>query len=217
MSFFHVCSFITPIDADVHARDLPKLLHVLRPVFARCKVSYQLGDAAIERLHASERSFDEIWTNTSGPEKNVVSDFEHAVAGRDDTTVWMNALGPLLHRAPGTTAPRWYGHWRMDRGFHELQLRLTSIDGQLHELEVWFPLVGYPLTPLRLAGTGLVEGDAAAASANREAIVPLIAPLRAALGLPPGSWTVEGGFAFDFPAERDEMERVLARAVAERP
>jgi hypothetical protein len=55
MSFFHVCSFITPIDADVHARDLPKLLHVLRPVFAPCEVSYKFGDEEIETA-ACERA-----------------------------------------------------------------------------------------------------------------------------------------------------------------
>jgi hypothetical protein len=73
------------------------------------------------------------------------------------------------------------------------------------------------LTALRLAGTSLVEGDAAAAKANRDAIVPLIAPLRAAVGLPPGSWNIEGDFDFDRPAEYEEIKRILAAAVAERP
>jgi hypothetical protein len=60
MGFLHTCSFTTPIDADVHACDLPKLLHVLRPVFAPCEVSYRLGEAEMETLHASPRKFDEI-------------------------------------------------------------------------------------------------------------------------------------------------------------
>jgi hypothetical protein len=222
MSFFHVCSFITPIDADVHACDLPKLLHVLRPVFAPCKLSYQLGDAEIVPLHASARRSDPLWTGeakttehltvyTPGPEEKVLSDFERAVAGRDDTTVWMNTIGPLFHRASDTTTPRWYGHWQMDNGLHELvQVRLTSIDGQLHELEVLFPLIGYPLTASRLEGDRVVRGDPAAAKANREAIIPLIAPLRAAIGLPPGSWNVDGEFDFDRPDDYEDIKRMLA-------
>jgi hypothetical protein len=107
-------------------------------------------------LHASVRSVDELWTGevkttghltayTPGAEEQVLADFERAVAGRDDTTVWMNALGRLLHRAPGTTTPRWYGHWQMDDGFHELvEIRLSSVDGGVHELEVLFPVIGYP-------------------------------------------------------------------------
>ena len=222
MSFLHVCSFITPVDADVRARDLPKLLHVLRPVLAPCDLSYKFGDEQIVSLYASPRFADEQWTGevktderltayTPGAEEKVVTEFARAVAGRGDTTVWMNVRGPLFHRAPATTTPRWYGHWRLDAGVHELvELRITAIDGQLHELELLFPLIGYPLTATRLDDDRVVEGDATAAKANREAIVPLIPKLRAAIGLPPGSWTVDGEFDFDYPDDYAEIKRVLA-------
>jgi hypothetical protein len=224
MSFLHVCSFITPIDSDVRARDLPNLLRVLRPVFAPCELSYKFGDAAIETLHASERPTDALWTGEvktderltaymPGAEEKVVADFESAVADRDDTTVWMNVIGPLFHRAPGTATSRWYGHWRIDGGVHELvELRLTAIDAQLHELELLFPLIGYPLTASRLEDDRVVEGDTDAAKANREAIVPLIAQLRTAIGLSPGNWNIDGEFDFDYPSDYEAIKHMLAKS-----
>jgi hypothetical protein len=38
----------------------------------------------------------------------------------------------------------------------------------------------------------------------------LIPKLRAAIGLPPGSWTVDGEFDFDYPDDYAEIKRVLA-------
>jgi hypothetical protein len=168
------------------------------------------------------RSIDELWTGevkttghltayTPGAKEQVLADFERAVAGRDDTTVWMNALGPLIHRAPGTTTPRWYGHWQMDDGFHELvEIRLSSIDGGLHELEVLFPVIGYPLTASQLDGDRVSKGDATAAEANREAIVPLIAQLRTSIGLPVGAWSVGGEAEFNYPDDLNDIKRILA-------
>jgi hypothetical protein len=99
----------------------------------------------------------------------------------------------------------------MDDGLRELiEIRLTSIDGQLHELEIVFPLIGYPLTSSRLKGDRVIRGDRSAAKANREAIIPLFAGLRPVIGLPPGRWNVEGEVYFDRPADYEDIKHVLA-------
>jgi hypothetical protein len=70
-------------------------------VLAPCAISYKLGDDEMVPLYASARRADALWfgetktderltTYTPGAEEKIRSDFERAVADRDDTTVWMN-------------------------------------------------------------------------------------------------------------------------------
>src|SRR5262249_34058631 len=142
--------------------------------------------------------------------------FEQHMAERDDTVLWMSAEGALYHQAQDTDAPRWYGRWRVkDHVLHELMsFRLTCQPGEPRELELLLPLAAYPLSAARLIlPAQIVDGDPAIARANRDALFPMFARARPALGLTASQarWHLESDFRHMFPDDQNQIEQWLDR------
>jgi len=146
---------------------------------------------------------------TTGAERHLVRDCAPAVRAYDGDKFWFSAIGPVRHRAPDTDEAAWYGRWQTSNGglYELMHVRAEFGAFPISELEVIFPLLGYPLTTSRLEGDRVVAGDPQAAEFNREALLSLLAQVPAAMGQA-STWNVAGEASFDYP---DDIARVKAR------
>lgn len=220
------CSFVLEIDRAIRpprslAEATPALFESLLDVFAPFELAYRTdgGDqvdikrAMVGGLWPGEqRNGDDVLTRYSATGKEVVGELRDRLARTSPRQIWASAEVALCHRAPGTAAPAWYGRWQVGPGvYHELAtVRFYWTDDDLREVDVTFPLAGYPLTSTQLtAQQSVVDGDGATAIANRELILPALARVRGALGLDPSQaqWSNHGEYGFHYPGDEAEIEQ----------
>jgi hypothetical protein len=132
-----------------------------------------------------------------GEASDLVAELRRALAAANPTKLWVGADGGLLHRAPRTDAPAWYGRWRVQRSLHELIEPSFGWSDEQRAVELRFPNEGYPLTSteLRAQADGdrwIDTGDAAVA--NREHLRGVLADIPSVLGLSRDDvrWSLQG-------------------------
>lgn len=143
---------------------------------------------------------------------NLVRELRATLATRNPTSLFVSANGALRHRAPGTAAADWYGHWQLDTGtlLDIVEIRLQWTD-EMHGFELELPHSGYPLTTVQLRGDDSVgPGDPEAARANRAAILPVLAGIPGCLGLAADQvrWSNGGDYAPLFPDDAADLRGV---------
>ena len=196
------------------ATAIPAMFEALLDVFAPLEVSILVDDrwTEIERFDPARRfETSPLWCdeeltrdpiNRCAPTlgTDVVAELHDRLAGITPKKFFVAADGAVLHRAPGTDAPAWYGRWR-GAGLWELaHVSFTWTDDPWRGIEMRCPLGGYPFTPIRPLVKGrLVEGDPALAAENRALWLPSLCKLRAALGFDREevAWHTDGDYDDD--------------------
>lgn len=172
-------------------------------------------DAGAERSRWSGeelRPGDLLTRCSPGPGADLVRELRAALAARNPTSLFIGANGALRHRAPGTAAADWYGHWQLETGalLDLVEIRLQWTD-DMHGFEFELPHSGYPLTSVLLRGDDSVgPGDPEAAHANRAAILPVLAGIPGCLGLTADQvrWSNGGDYAPLFPDDAADLRGV---------
>jgi hypothetical protein len=152
-----------------------------------------------------------------GPARQLIGEARTALAGKLPDKLLVRATGALLHQAPWTPRPGWFGRWRVDHpALHEVVVVRYERSAARHVLELSLPLSGYPLTSSRLTGESRIDpGDPASAAVNRANIVPVVARVRDALGYAAADveWSNGGDYHALYPADRADLDKVWLPAL----
>lgn len=112
--------------------------------------------------------------------------------------------GALHHRAPGDSAPHWYGRWFTDPPPVLDKLIAIRLEwrGQRRYLEISLPHSGYPITSCGLLLENRIsEGVPEVAAANRASIFAALSRAAASFGLQRNEvcWLDDGDYAGLYP------------------
>ena len=220
------------LDMQVHrdakpvafATGVPAMFEALLDVFAPLDVTFKIDDGDVVRIARIDpvRSYnaEPLWCDeeltrdaltrckpTLGTD--VVAELYERFAGTSPKKVCVSAEGALLHRAPGTDEPAWWGRWRSSY-LHELcEVHFWWTDEPWRGFELLCSISGYPFTSVRplVRGT-LAKGDPVIALENRELLFPALARVRAALGFDRHEVTwgnARGDYGAAFPDDRKDI------------
>jgi hypothetical protein len=190
-------------------------IFVLRMVLLRCDGRDQPNLVRLastshrgDPLWAGEEILDDVLTHFTPGDDALISELGSRVTGSQ--TIELTAHGALLHRASGTAAPAFYGRWRHTSWLETFVTVYFTWNEHERELEIAFPLGGYPLTSSRFVGDELQDGDGEAARENARSIVDELAKLRRALALAPDevTWTQFGDYKVWYPEDAEACERI---------
>lgn len=158
-------------------------------------------------LWAGEEILDDVLTHFT-PGDSLLDELDARLTGAG--TLELTAHGALRHRAPGTAAPAFYGRWRHAAWLETFAKVYFTWSDQQRELEIAFPLGGYPLTRSRLTSEEIVDGDVEVARENALAIINVLGRLRHALGLAENeaTWSQSGDYSSWYPDDADACERI---------
>lgn len=208
-----VLDIATAPSKNIIREGAPRLLEALKEVFVPCAIHARLDDVplTLERTKSGVYHGEPLWSgeeitgsqlthfNPNGD--NLVSQLRTALSSANASAFQLTASGALFHRAPGTSSPAWYARWRTPTSLEDAWTVGFTWDADVKEVEVRFPLGGYPLTSSQLGADRIEDGDADAAVENRAGIFSELAQLPAVLGLTRSAWTAEGDFQRWFPED----------------
>jgi hypothetical protein len=222
---FKSCSFVLEIDRTIRrprplAEATPALFESLLDTFAPFEIAYRVDgghQVDIERAMVGglwpgeQQQGGDVLTRCT-PAKEIVGELRDRLAGTSPQQIWASAEVALFHHAAQASRPAWHGRWRTSpTTYRELaSVRFYWTDLDLREVEIAFPLSGYPLTSTRLTGSASIEeGDGATAVVNRELILPALARVRGALGLTAAQarWSTHGEYGFHYPDDEADIQQ----------
>jgi hypothetical protein len=210
---------------------VPAMFEALLEVFAPRDIAMWIDgrETTVDRIDRQRSYGDEpLWLGEEitgdaltgcppGPARELVHEARAVLAGRLPERLVVRATGALLHQAPWTPRPAWFGRWRVDHpALHELVSVRYERSAARHAFEFILPLSGYPLTSSRLTGEAHLDpGDRASAAVNRATLIPVIARVRDAFGfeLDDVDWSNGGDYHALYPHDRADVEKVWLPAL----
>jgi hypothetical protein len=204
------------------------LFEALGHLFAPRRFVFSIDQGELSYLTRSERMrwngeelTGEALTRCEPGEANeLIAELRAKLAASRPLRLWVGADGALMHRAPRTADPVWYGRWRLQRSLREIIEPSFSWEGSEPAVEIRFPHAGYPLTSVELRDQPdgervLDDGDAAAAAANRAVLAQVLAGLPDAIGLARADvdWQLHGdtaALAARYPDDARAVEALVA-------
>lgn len=195
-----------------------RAFNVLKTHFTPCWIGYSLdgvdrpnltraghGQYQGHPLWVGEEVTTDVLTRFDPTGDDLIGQLSDELTRSGARSIRLSARGALLHRAPGTDAARWYGHWRVPRGLIVLCTVDFNWDEFTTELQIKFSNGGYPLTASRLGIDAVEDGDAAVAAENRASLAGTLRALPTTLGVSGEGWSDGGDYHRWYPDDAVEI------------